>query len=78
MTKPDALQFIGPKDANGQPLEWFGGATPIPARDLTAEDLAGFGAAEWALLDSPTGKRLYAHKSAVVAGRATPVHTAKE
>lgn len=61
--RPSKLYFVGDRDANGQPLEWFGAVPgirePIPARDLTPDDTAGFSEAQWEALDSPTGRRLY-------------------
>lgn len=64
MARPKTLQFIGPRDANGHPLEWFSGSPgehePIPASDLNEADTAALSEAQWTLIDSPAGKRLYA------------------
>lgn len=61
--KPNRLYWIGSYDADGQPLEYFGGVPgerdPIPARDLTPEDTAQLTEAQWAAIESDTGKRLY-------------------
>lgn len=63
MSKPKQLFWIGARDANGDPLEYFGGVAgvrdPIPARDLTPEETAELTEAQWECIDSPTGKRLY-------------------
>jgi hypothetical protein len=37
MSDEIVFRFVGPKDANGNPTEWYPG---IPARDLTAADVA--------------------------------------
>jgi hypothetical protein len=61
--RPTKLYFKGEYDATGQPLEFFGGFPgeydPIPARDLGADDTAALTEAQWRVLDSDTGKRLY-------------------
>lgn len=61
--RPNRLYFIGQYDADGRPLEYFGGMPgqydPIPARDLTPEDVAALTEAQWECIESPTGKRLY-------------------
>lgn len=63
MSKPKQLYWIGDYDADGRPLEYFGGMPgeyePIPARDLTPEETAALSEAQWNVIDSPTGKRLY-------------------
>ena len=63
MSKPKQLYWIGDRDAEGKPLEYFGGVAgvrdPIPARDLTPEETAELTEAQWECIDSPTGKRLY-------------------
>ena len=62
-TRPTELYFKGGYDATGQPLEFFGGVPgeydPIPARDLGPDDTALLTEAQWKVLDSDTGKRLY-------------------
>lgn len=61
--RPANLYFKGGYDATGQPLEFFGGVPgeydPIPARDLGPDDTALLTEAQWKVLDSDTGKRLY-------------------
>lgn len=37
MSDEIVFKFVGPKDADGNPTEWYPG---IPARDLTADDVA--------------------------------------
>ena len=63
MSKPKQLFWIGDRDANGDPLEYFGGVAgirdPIPTRDLTPDETAALTEAQWQCIDSPTGKRLY-------------------
>jgi hypothetical protein len=63
MSKPKQLYWIGDRDADGKPLEFFGGMPgvydPIPARDLTPDETAGLTEAQWECIDSPAGKRLY-------------------
>lgn len=63
MAKPKQLFWIGDRDADGRPLEFFGGMPgiydPIPARDLSEEETAALTEAQLACIDSPTGKRLY-------------------
>lgn len=60
MARADTYTWTGETDpGTGLPVEWFGGAHPIPPRDLTADDTAGFGPDEWALIESANGKRLY-------------------
>lgn len=67
MSKPKQLYWIGPNDANGSPLEHFGGMAgvyePIPARDLTEDETAALTEAQWECIDSPAGKRLYRRTS---------------
>lgn len=65
MSKPKQLYWIGDRDANGNPLEFFG-AVPglmeaIPAADLDEAWLADATEAQWEALESPTGRRLYRH-----------------
>ena len=43
----------------GGPVEFFGGADGIPARDLTAAEVAGFTKEQNEKLHSATGQRLY-------------------
>jgi hypothetical protein len=43
----------------GGPVEYFGNPDGIPARDLTADDVADFNEVQLEKLVSPTGKRLY-------------------
>ena len=43
----------------GGPVEFFGGEDGLPARDLTADEVAGFSKEQNAKLNSETGKRLY-------------------
>lgn len=61
--RPTKLYFKGTYTAEGRPLEWFGGMPgeydPIPARDLGPEDTAALTEAQWAVLESENGKRLY-------------------
>jgi hypothetical protein len=61
--RPTKLYFKGQYDATGQPLEFFGGTPseydPIPARDLGPDDTAALTEAQWRVLESDTGKRLY-------------------
>jgi hypothetical protein len=61
--RPTKLYFKGEYDATGQPLEWFGGVPseydPIPARDLGPDDTALLTEAQWKVLESESGKRLY-------------------
>lgn len=52
--------WIGERRPDGQPLEFFGGAHPVPARDLTADEVEALSPEQAALLESPAGKRLYA------------------
>ena len=61
--RPTRLYFKGEYDSYGQPLEFFGGVPsqydPIPARDLGPDDTAALTEAQWKVLDSPNGQRLY-------------------
>lgn len=61
--RPKRLFFKGTYDAYGAPLEFFGGVPgeydPIPARDLGPDDTAALTEAQWDVLESPNGKRLY-------------------
>lgn len=61
--RPTKLYFKGTYSAAGTPLEWFGGMPgeydPIPARDLGPEDTALLTEAQWKVLESPNGQRLY-------------------
>lgn len=61
--RPDKLYFKGEYDATGQPLEFFGGMPgeydPIPARDLGPDDTALLTEAQWKVLESENGRRLY-------------------
>lgn len=61
--RPKNLYWVGERDANGQPLEYFGvgpgGREPIPAMDLGPDETAQLTEAQWEALDSPTGRRLY-------------------
>ncbi len=61
--RPKNLYFKGEYDSTGQPLEWFGGMPsiydPIPARDLGPDDTALLTEAQWKVLESENGKRLY-------------------
>jgi len=61
--RPTKLYFKGEYDALGQPLEFFGGMPgqydPIPARDLGPDDTALLTEAQWRVLESDNGKRLY-------------------
>lgn len=62
MSRPKTLKYIGPKDRDGRPQEWFGATTEyeaIPARDLDADDTAALTEAQWQVLESENGKRLY-------------------
>jgi hypothetical protein len=49
MTRKHPWRFTGARDAQGQALEFFSG---VPARDLTAEDVAALGDAEYALVEA--------------------------
>lgn len=72
MTRPKRLYFIGARDADGRPLEFFGGVPgvrePIPAMDLDESDTAALSEEQWACIESPAGKRLY---SGTAPGRST-------
>ena len=61
--RPKTLTYIGPRDADGVPLEAFRGSAgeyePIPARDLTPEETEALTEAQWKCIESPDGKRLY-------------------
>lgn len=61
--RPTRLYFKGQYDATGAPLEWFGGMPsiydPIPARDLGPDDTAALTEAQWKVLESENGRRLY-------------------
>jgi hypothetical protein len=61
--RPTHLSFKGELDAQGHPLEFFGGVPsqydPIPARDLGPDDTAALTEAQWRVLESDNGKRLY-------------------
>jgi hypothetical protein len=61
--RPNRLYFKGQYDSYGAPLEFFGGVPgeydPIPARDLGPEDTALLTEAQWRVLESENGKRLY-------------------
>lgn len=63
MSKPKQVYWIGERNAEGQPLEFFGGVAgvrdPIPARDLSPDETAELTEAQWECINSPTGKRLY-------------------
>lgn len=62
MSRPKTLKYIGPRDRDGRALEWFGATTEyeaIPARDLDADDTAALTEAQWNVLESENGKRLY-------------------
>lgn len=63
MSKPKQLYWIGARDHNGQPLEFFGAVAgvrePIPARDLEPDEVAALTEAQWECIESETGKRLY-------------------
>lgn len=63
MSKPKELFWIGDRDADGRPLEFFGGMAgvydPIPARDLTPEETAALTEAQLECINSPAGKRMY-------------------
>lgn len=48
--------------------EFFGGADGLPARDLTAADVAGFDKDQMDKLQSETGRRLYTPVSKKGAG----------
>lgn len=53
MTRRAPWVFTGERDGAGQPVEWFAG---IPARDLTAADVAALSDAEYATVEA---SRLY-------------------
>ena len=64
MSRPKTLVFIGERDADGIPIEWFsavaGVREGIPASDLDADAVAELSEAQWEAIESATGKRLYA------------------
>lgn len=70
-----ARYWIGERGPDGAPLEFFGGAHPLPARDLTADEVEALSPEQAALLESATGKRLYATSRA---GSAKPDADEKE
>lgn len=80
MARPTTLSYIGPRDANGQPLEWFGavpgGREAIPAADMDAETVAGLSEAQWEAIESATGKRLYGAGKAPSSTASQPSGTA--
>jgi hypothetical protein len=62
MSETKAYRWEGVWDEGaGGWQEFFGAATgaPIPARDLTADEVAGFSDEQKAHLESPAGQRLY-------------------
>lgn len=56
--------------------EFFGADSgePMPCRDLTTEDVAGFSELQLQHLDSPAGRRLYEGKRAGDEARTEPVN----
>lgn len=71
--RPKRLYWIGERDRDGLPLEYFGAMPgvrdPIPAMDLDEAEVAALTEEQWACIESPTGKRLY---SAKASGSNTP------
>ena len=63
MARPKRLWWIGERDAEGRPLEFFGAVPgvrePIPATDLDEAATAALTEEQWACIESPAGKRLY-------------------
>lgn len=74
-SRPKTLKFIGPRDANGAPLEWFGANAErdgIPASDMDEAAVSELTGAQWKAIESEAGQRLYAPgKSDSTASRAT-------
>jgi hypothetical protein len=78
MSRPTTLTWIGARNANGQPLEWFAGepgCESIPAMDMDAETVAGLTEAQWTKIESPAGQRLYAGGKASVSTASRPSGT---
>lgn len=61
--------WIGDRLPDGQPVEFFGGAHPLPARDMSAEEVEALTPEQAALLESPAGQRLYATAKVAAAAR---------
>jgi hypothetical protein len=60
MSEEIAYTWHGVWDAGaGGPVEFFGGEDGLPARDLTATDVADFNKVQNAKLNSEAGQRLY-------------------
>ena len=83
MSKPKQLFWIGARNADGRPLERFGGFPgvydPIPARDLTEAETSALTEAQWECINSDAGKRLYSPtkpKEAIPASPSTAVPSA--
>lgn len=68
--------WIGARLPDGRPAEFFGGAHPLPARDLSADEVEGLTPDQAALLESPAGKRLYS--TSKPGGGARPAADAEE
>jgi|APGre2960657404_1045060.scaffolds.fasta_scaffold179164_2 hypothetical protein len=47
MMRTSPWRFVGARDAQGQPAEWYVG---IPARDLTADDVANLSEEQYAVV----------------------------